>query len=96
MAQGWTAEVIERFERELRRLAADGNAQADAFYLDVVKSATLEEQKDMVALWRTLATSVVAGRAATVQARDLPAWQEVSDLLDTWNAQEGAPAYIEA
>ncbi len=94
MAVGWTAEVMERFERALAQLVASGNRKAGAFRLDVAESASLEEKQDKVAAWRSLTTSIVTLGRVTAKTQDLPAWQEVSALLDAWCAKEGVPALV--
>ncbi len=94
MAVGWTAEVMECFQAELSRLVAGGNRKAAAFSLDVAESASLEEQQDKVAAWRSLTTSIVTLGRVTAKTQDLPSWQEVSALLDAWCAKAGVPALV--
>ena len=94
MAEGWAADIMERFEAELSRLMAGGNRKAAAFSLDVAESMSLEEKRDKVAAWRSLTISIVTLGRVTAKTQDLPSWQEVSVLLDAWCAKEGVPALV--
>jgi hypothetical protein len=90
MADGWTAEVIARFEEALAPLSAD-NGKAIRLAVRLHQAATLEEKLRAVAAWRMLAAHIVSEEGVMATPKDLPHWFSLAALLEDWARREGAP-----